>query len=301
MQHASRPLGEPPLLVTPTTVHGATVAARSALEARGVPEHALEAAILLAGTIRRSRAWIAGHGDDPLSSGDQMRYLAAVERRCRREPTAYILGEKQWLDISLEVNRNVLIPRPETELLAQEARSLLAALSHEGTTEAVAVDVGTGSGALAIALARHVPRARVTGVDVSAGALRLARSNARRLDASNAYFVLGSLLEPRLEIPDLVVANLPYVPSAEIDRLEPELAYEPSGALDGGPDGLDLIRALVLQAKQMLTAPSWLLLECGSGQAQAVARMLRASWPDGNIRIARDLAGIERVIVAELV
>ena len=277
------------------------VAARSALLARGVPEHALEAAILLAGTIRCSRAWTAAHGDDPLSDVDHTRYLAAVERRCRREPTAYILGEKHWLDISLEVNRNVLIPRPETELLAEEARSLLAALSREGTVGPVAVDVGTGSGALAIALARHVPRARVTGIDVGEAALRVARSNARRLDVPNARFVLGSLLQPRLDVPDLVVANLPYVPSAEIDTLEPELAYEPAGALDGGPDGLDLIRELVLQAKQLLTAPSWLLLECGSGQAHAVARTLLASWPDAKIEIARDLAGIERVIVAELV
>lgn len=274
--------------------------ARAMLRERGVPEPGLEAAILLAGILRRSRAWLLAHADEPIANVEHTRYLAFVARRCRREPTAYILGEKQWLDITIMVNRNTLIPRPESELLAEEAMAAMLELDGAFERAPAAIDVGTGSGALAIALARRVPLAKVLGVDTSDGALRLARANALRLGAPGVRFERASLLESAAGSPDLVVANLPYVPSGEIEALAPELAYEPRGALDGGADGLDLIRALVRQARGLLRVPSYVLLECGHGQAREVARTLREHWPDALIRVRADLAGIDRVVAARL-
>jgi release factor glutamine methyltransferase len=282
------------------TVGSALTLAKASLRASGVPEAALEAAVLLASSIKQTRAWVITHANTPLTATVLTCFLAMVERRCRREPTAYILGEKQWLDITLRVDRNVLIPRPETELLAEEAvaalRELTRTLEHAPRT----ADVGTGSGALAIAMARFAPKAQIIAVDNSAPALRVARSNAERLGAGAIDFVLGSLLDADISPRDLVVANLPYVPTGDIGKLEPELAYEPTGALDGGLDGLDLIRALLRQTKRSLAPGGRLLLECGTGQSANIAQEVRDCWPDAQIRIRLDYAGIDRIVVAEI-
>ena len=282
------------------TVESALALARASFLAIGVPEAALEASVLLAGSLRQTRAWLITHADSPVTATAFACFLAMVERRCRREPSAYILGEKHWLDITLCVDRNVLIPRPETELLAEEAIAALRELT--GTLERAprAVDVGTGSGALAIAMSRATLAAQIIAVDNSAGALRVARSNAERLNAGAIEFVLGSLLDADISPRDLVLANLPYVPTGDIGKLEPELAYEPTGALDGGLDGLDLIRALLLQAKRSLAPGGRLLLECGAGQSPNIAHQARDFWPDAQIRVRLDYAGIDRIVVAEI-
>ncbi len=281
------------------TVGVVLATARASLAAREIPEPALEASVLLASLLGRSRAWLVAHADAGVSKPGSACFLAMVERRCRREPTAYILGQKQWLDITLEVNRSVLIPRPETELLAEEAIAALSDLQRSLARPAIAVDVGTGSGALAIAMARAVPGARVLAIDNSAGALRVARTNARRLGALTVQFLLGNFLAPVTIKPDIVVANMPYVPTCEVDTLEPELTYEPVRALDGGPDGLDLIRELLHQAKHSLAAHGRLMFEGGAGQSHAIALALRGHWPDAQIRIRQDYAGFDRIVVAK--
>ena len=282
------------------TVASVLALAKASLLTSGVPEAALEASVLLAGCLKQSRSWVITHAEMPLAASDIGCFLAMVERRRRREPSAYILGEKQWLDITLRVDRNVLIPRPETELLAEEAIAALRELTRTLEHAPRAVDVGTGSGALAIAMARSTPEAQIIAVDNSAGALRVARSNAERLNSGAIEFVLGSLLDADISPRDLVVANLPYVPTSEIGKLEPELAYEPTGALDGGLDGLDLIRALLLQAKRSLAPGGRLLLECGAGQSPNIAHQARDFWPDAQIRVRLDYAGIDRIVVAEI-
>jgi release factor glutamine methyltransferase len=282
-----------------TSVDRAHATAKESLERRGVPEPSLEASVLLAAVVDRPRPWLIAHSDSAISAVACTRYFALVERRCRREPTAYLVGAKGWLDITLLVNRNVLIPRPETELLAEEAQAALHQLEAASTRVPVAVDVGTGSGALAIAMARSSPRARVVGIDSSDAALRVARANAEQL-GTRVQLERGNLLEQLPVVPDLVVANLPYIPTGAIDGLEPEIAYEPLSALDGGPDGMDVIRALVRQAKERLQPPSAIMLECGQHQARTVAMTLREHWPDAQIRIKPDLAGIDRIVVAQI-
>jgi release factor glutamine methyltransferase len=217
--------------------------ARLRLESHGVAESGLEAAVLLAHVLGRSRTWLLAHPEQQVDPADHYRFLAYCERRCRREPSAYIVGLKHWLDLEISVNRNVLIPRPETELLAAEAIAV-AGMIAKSVARPVVVDAGTGSGALAIAVARGCPSAAVYGVDTSAGALRMAKANAEHYQQHAICFMHGDLLSPLSGPPDFVVANLPYIPTAEIETLEPELAYEPRAALDGGPDGLDVIRSL---------------------------------------------------------
>jgi release factor glutamine methyltransferase len=285
----------------PQTVGTASLAARSALAAHSVPEPSLEASVLLGHVLDRPRAWLLAHPDCTLSRADSTRFQALVERRCRREPSAYITGEKHWLDLVLNVNRNVLIPRPETELLAAEAIACTAELAAAKRAPVVVADIGTGRGALAIAVARSCPDARVYATDVSHGALRLARANAARWHVAGIRFLRGNLLQALPEPPDIVVANLPYVPSGELAGLEPELAFEPVGALDGGPVGLHVVRALLAQARGLLCQGAALLLECGAGQAGAISSAIATNWPGSRVRVSRDYAGIERVVIAMVV
>jgi release factor glutamine methyltransferase len=201
-----------------------------------------------------------------------------VRRRARREPVAYILGRKGFRRLELEVDPRVLIPRPETEHVVEAALTL--------PRGARVVDVGTGSGAIALALADERPDLRVAATESSAGALAVARANAARLGL-DVELLAGDLLEPVSGPVDAVVSNPPYVPTGE--RLAPELAYEPAEALYAGPDGLEVYRRL---APALRDVP-FVALEVGIGQAAAVAALLEGH----EIEVVPDLAGIERVVV----
>ena len=212
------------------------------------------------------------------------RFGEMVRRRLRREPVAYILGRKGFRKIELAVDRRVLIPRPETELLVELALEL---------RPASVLDVGTGSGAIALAIADELPGCEVTATDTSAGALEVARANAERLGlVDRVRFLEGSV--PEGESFELTVANLPYVAEADWPSLQPEVTqWEPREALLAGPDGLDAIRALIPRVQR-----GTLALEVGEGQAEDVAELLRdAGFTE--IQTRRDLAGIERVVVGE--
>ena len=209
------------------------------------------------------------------------RFGEMVRRRLRREPVAYILGRRGFRNIELAVDRRVLIPRPETEMLVELALEL---------RPATVLDVGTGSGAIALALADELPVCEVTATDTSAGALVLARANAKRLGLSERVrFVEGSV--PEGVGFDLTLANLPYIAEPDWPSLQPEVTrWEPREALLAGHDGLDAIRAVVLQAPQ-----GTLALEVGEGQAEPVGELLREAG-FGSIQARCDLAGIERVV-----
>jgi release factor glutamine methyltransferase len=207
---------------------------------------------------------------------------AMMRRRLRREPVAYILGRKGFRHIELAVDRRALIPRPETELLVEVALE---------RAPATLLDVGTGSGAVALAIAAELPDCAVTATDLSAGALELARENAARLGlAQRVRLIRGSI--PEGEDFDLTVANLPYVASGEFSSLAPEIReWEPQEALVAGPDGLDVIRDLVPRIASPAAA-----LEVGAGQAEDVGAILHAAG-FGHVDKRRDLAGIERAVV----
>ncbi len=274
--------------VAPTTTAGsvrdAIGAAADALGAAGVASPRLDAEVLLVEATGRDRAQLAADPDAAVGADVGRRFGEMVRRRLRREPVAYILGRKGFRKIELAVDRRVLIPRPETELLVELALEL-----RPGSV----LDVGTGSGAIALAIAEEMPECEVIATDTSAAALEVARANAERLGLGGRLRLQeGSV--PRGMTFELTLANLPYVADADWASLQPEITrWEPREALLGGPDGLDVIRALIPRVRQ-----GRLALEVGEGQAEDVAELLRGAG-FAEIRTRRDLAGIERVVVGE--
>jgi len=258
-----------------TTVRDALDSARIPLTASGCETPRLDAEVLLAAAMGVDRAALIA---DPGRGVEPEPFREYVRRRTQREPVAYILGSKGFRRLELEVDRRVLVPRPETEHVVEAALTLPAG--------ARVVDVGTGSGAIALALADERPDLRVVATESSAAALAVARANAARLGL-DVEFVEGDLLEPISGPIDAVVSNPPYVRDGE--RLPAELAYEPREALYGGPDGLDVYRRL---APALADVP-FVALEVGAGQAADVAALL----PGHTIEIVPDLAGIDRVVV----
>jgi release factor glutamine methyltransferase len=275
------------------------------LASSGAHSPRLDAEVLLAHVLSVSRAWLLAHWPDPLSEGSARRYRELIVRRSRGEPVAYLVGERAFYDLDLSVDRRVLIPRPETEMLVDEALRWCREAGHSCRRIA---DIGTGSGALAVALARHFPHARVGAVDRSIGALAVAGRNAARYGvAGRVMRVCGDLLAPLAGPLDLIVANLPYVPTERLSGLDVGVRdYEPREALDGGPDGLDVIRRLWPQAAERLAAPGLLLVEIDDGQGAAAACAARAALADAAnerhsfaISVHRDHAGLERMVRVE--
>jgi release factor glutamine methyltransferase len=257
-----------------------------AISAAGSDTPRLDAELLLAGALGVDRAALVMDPAREVAGPAARAFRDLVRRRSAgREPVAYLLGTKGFRDLELEVDRRVLVPRPETELLVEVALDLPAATR--------VLDVGTGSGAVALALKHERPDLDVTGSDVSEDALEVARSNARRLGLA-VSFTRADLLEGAPEA-DAIVSNPPYVADAERALLAPEITrHEPECALFAGADGLDVVRRLAAQAGA--SSASFVALEVGSGQAPAVAALLRdAGFPATEAR--RDLAGIERVVI----
>ncbi len=266
-------------------------AARQLAEALDLPprEARLEAQILFAHALGVNRAWLIGHDRDSLTPDQESTVEALLMRRLAGEPVAYLLGEREFYGRPFQVTPDVLIPRPDTELLVELA---LQRLPQDAALNVL--DVGVGSGAVAISLALERPRCRVTGVDLSAGALRVAEANAEALHAaveflaSDVYVALGAR---RFH---LIASNPPYIATADPHLERGDLRFEPPQALASGCDGLDLIRRLVSEAPTHLEAGGWLLLEHGWDQAAAV-RALLCQRGFGAVFSATDLAGHERV------
>lgn len=263
----------------------------------GLDSPRLDAELLLAHCLGVERVRLYMDHEKPLLPEELGRYRELVRRRLRREPVAYITGTREFWSLPLVVSDRVLVPRPETETLVEQALRIVGEL---GLDAPLIVDVGTGSGAIALALASELPRARVLALDVDPAALEVAAENARRLELELTP-LRGDLLDalpPDTGPLDLVVANLPYVASAELDGLQPEVArWEPRRALDGGPDGLDPLRRLVPQAAARLGGGRALVLEVGAVQAP-VATRLCAEHGFEAARVVQDLAGLDRVVCA---
>ena len=219
-----------------------------------------------------------------------------VERRLKREPLAYILGHWEFYGINLLVTPAVLIPRPETETLVEHA--LFLALMGMETPQLVIADAGTGSGAIAISMAIHLPAARIHALDASDGALDVASYNVRAHNvADRVKLGKGDLLEPLTDPVDLIVANLPYIPSKRIATLQPEIQWEPREALDGGPDGLDPIRRLLSQAPGKLKDQGIILLELDPEQVPVVEELVQRCLPEATTSVEQDLARLDRILV----
>jgi release factor glutamine methyltransferase len=250
-----------------------------------------DAELLLLRAVGRDRTWLLAHGDAELTTGQRAQFDAWIARRARQEPIQYILGETEFYGLTMRVTPDVLIPRPETEHLVE------AALSKVSRNAAVRIcDVGTGSGAIAVALAHALPQAEGTAVDCSAAALAMARQNAEFHGiADRMRFVESDLLSAVAdERFDVVVSNPPYV--AENEYLEPQVRdWEPHTALFAGPTGLEVYERLIPEAWQVLVPRGWLFLEIGHGQQAALADLLR-QWHE--VSFVKDLQGIPRVAIA---
>jgi release factor glutamine methyltransferase len=266
---------------TAGSVRDAVGGAVDALAAVGVEDPRLDAELLLGEAMGCGRAALAADPDAGVPADVGRRFGEMVRRRLRREPVAYILGRKGFRHIELEVDRRVLIPRPETELLVELALEV-----RPGRV----LDVGTGSGAIALAVADELPECRVVATDTSTDALKVACANSERLGLKERVrFIERSV--PEGEDFDLTLANLPYIAEGDWSSLQPEVTrWEPREALLAGPDGLDAIRAVAPQVRAGMLA-----LEVGEGQADAVASLLGKAGFDA-IQTRPDLAGIERVV-----
>lgn len=252
------------------------------------PRH--EAEILLGATLGQTRSWLMAHPERQVLDCDATdRYEAAIVRRARGEPIAYILGEKEFWSLPLAVEPSVLIPRPETELLVERA---LVHLPHDARVSVL--DLAAGSGAIALAVALERPGCRVVGTDILPAAVALARRNAARLGLGRVEFLAGCWFEPVAgEIFDLIVSNPPYIADGD-PRVEPAVRrFEPHAALFSGPTGLEALREISAAAPRHIRPGGWLVLEHGDRQG-ADARALLSAAGFGTVATFRDLAGRDR-------
>ena len=266
------------------------------LEASHIPDARLEAEVMLMNVMRMQRHDLFSQQETELTSQQEQALAQIMERRLLREPLAYILQYKEFYGVNLLVNPNVLIPRPETECLVEHA--LFMALMGMETPELAIADVGTGTGAIAINLALHLPAARIFAVDCEDDVLDVAAYNIRAHNVADRVSLgKGDLLEPVPEPVDLILSNLPYIPTERLPNLQPEVRQEPQLALDGGPDGLDLIRRLLQQAPAKLKEHGIILLELDPEQVPAVDAIAKEQFPGAELSVEKDLAQRDRIFV----
>lgn len=262
------------------------------------PERARRDAELLAlQLIHRDKAFMIAHPEAKLSAEGAVRYYALIERRLSGEPIQYIIGETEFFGLNFHVNRDVLIPRPETEHLVEKVLALA-----KGFDKPRIVDVGTGSGAIAVALAHEIPSTQMAATDISEPALAVARGNAKQnCVADRIRFLQGDLLSPvASERFDFVVSNPPYVSENDRATLAVEVReHEPSSALFAGTNGLDIYRRLIPGARAVIVAGGFLAVEVGCGQAAAVAGLFKDAG-FAQIEFVADLQGIDRVVVGQM-
>jgi release factor glutamine methyltransferase len=260
----------------------------------GLPTARRDAELLLLHTLHRDRAWLIAHPETEMPPAQLAQFETLLARRARHEPIQYITGQQEFFGLTLRVTPDVLIPRPETEHLVEAA---LARIPPDQITDQPTriLDVGTGSGAIAIAIAAHRPHAAVTAVDLSPAALAVARVSAATHHVAIRFIESDLLAALPNENFDLIVSNPPYVPTS--DQLEPQVRdFEPHAALFAGESGLDIYRRLIPQAHHALAPNGWLLMEIGHGQQPSLTQLL-AGWR--NLTLLPDLQGIPRVVIAQ--
>ncbi len=265
--------------------------ARRVLATDNIEDASLEAELLLRDTLRIDRVQLYSELDHELFPEENKAFWSRIERRLNHEPTAYIIGHREFYGFDFHVDLSVLIPRPESELLVEKALKLV----QEHTLSTIA-EIGTGCGAIAISLALNLPQAKIYATDVSTSALKVALSNCQRHQVSDRVCLLeGDMLKPLPEPVDLIVANLPYVKEPELPLVN-TAGFEPQLALNGGSDGLVKIRQLCSQISDKLRPGGNLLLEIGQGQGRAVIAFLRSLFPTAQVELTPDLNSIDRIV-----
>ena len=283
-------------LMPATTVGRAVNAATQRLEEAGVSTARLDAQVILAHVLGVGRSWLFAHYEYALDPEQADQYTELIARRVRHEPVAYLIGRKEFYGLELHVDRRVLIPRPETEMLVD---AVLEVTSAAGQSPVVVADVGTGSGAIALAVAANAENARVYALDLSTDALAVARTNVARLDRRWQVTLLqGNLLEPLPECAHVIVANLPYVTSADYRTLDLDVrGYEPQLALEAGAQGLDAITGLLRQVPAHLQPDGVVILEIGYDQGEAVLNLITKILPQArHLDLHQDYQGHDRMV-----
>jgi release factor glutamine methyltransferase len=278
------------------TIKSALTEGAGSLKTAGVDDPRNQANLLLMYVLDRDRTFLLTHHEENLPAKQFEQYLALVTRRAEGYPLQYLTGRQEFFQLEFEVTPDVLIPRPETELIVEVGIEIL-----RDKAAPFFADVGAGSGAIAISLLRELPRARALAVDISPGALAVTKRNAERHAVTDRLQLvesdLFSTIDPRAAF-DLIVSNPPYVPANDLNGLQREVRHEPPGALDGGPDGLAVIRRLLKDAPDFLTANGYLVFEIGFDQPEAVKELIdHAAWE--MIELRKDLQGIPRTVVLQ--
>jgi len=273
------------------TIKQALSHARSILVANNTEDAPLESELLLGHVLKISRVKLYLELDQELSPQQDQEFWNLIKCRLNGEPTAYITRHREFYGLDFYVDTNVLIPRPESELLVEKTLELA-----QNCPVSTIAEVGTGCGAIAISLAQSLPQAKIYATDISAAALKVALFNCQKHGLVNRIcLLLGNMLDPLPEPVDLIVANLPYVMESELSQIN-TLNFEPSLALNGGSDGLEKIRQLCTQISDKLRSRGRLLLEIGQGQRRTVTTLLRHLFPAAEIEVSLDLSGIDRVV-----
>ena len=266
------------------------------LDASGISEPRLDAGVLMTHVIERDRAFIITHTDDPITEQQLKQFEEFVSRRAQGEPLQYITGHQEFFKLDFEVTPDVLIPRPETELIVEAVLDLF-----QTDTQFTFSDVGTGSGCLAISILNEFPQARGIAIDTSEHALQVAQLNAERHHLANRLRLVQSDLFAAMYVNDtfdLIVSNPPYVSDAEMDWLQREVQREPRTALVAGPDGLSVIRRLLADAPNHLNQDGYLIFEFGINQERAILELVdRGIWK--LIEVRNDLQQIPRTMVLQ--
>ena len=263
----------------------------------GSPDAQLEAEVLIRHVLRIDRATFFRDLEQPVTDCDWERLDDLVNRRLNREPLNYITGLREFYGLDFEVSDSVLIPRQETELLVDTVISLA---RSRPKCEMKICDIGTGSGAIAVSVAVNLPSAEVMAIDISQRALDIADSNRRMHGVYNRVSLRrGNLLEPVDWKPEIIVSNPPYIRRSDLSLLQPEIQYEPSVALDGGPDGLEVIRGLLRQSSDKVSSTGAILFEIDSSQKDSARMLSREYFPNSEISILDDLSGNSRAILIE--
>ncbi|MFW6256557.1 MAG: peptide chain release factor N(5)-glutamine methyltransferase [Bacillota bacterium] len=267
------------------------------LNKHSVPQPRLDAEVLLADLLDMERIKLYVNYDYPLKPEELDKYRERISMRGKRIPVAYITGFKEFMSLELKVNQEVLLPRPETELLVEE---IIDYCKENNLEQPNIVDVGTGSGAIMVSLGYYLEGARVLGIDISKAAVQTARENIEQYDLGERLKVIqGDLLEPLLKMGkdnvDIVVSNPPYISKEEMEELQPEVKAEPRLALEGGTGGLEIYRQLIPQSRKVLQDEGLLILEFGQNQAQSLENMF-SGWEQ--VKVKKDYAGHKRIISA---
>jgi len=271
--------------------------ATQTLRRAGIADASVEAELLLGHILGMSKTQLYTEPERVLTSAETKHLRRLVRRRLNHEPAAYILGHCEFYGIDLYIDCHTFIPRPETELLVEQAVELAYRISQPGKRIAIA-DVGTGCGAIAISLALALPKAKIYATDISVPALQVAEMNCRRHSVSSQVELLqGNLLEPLSQPVDMIVTNLPYIKDCEFEDLSPEIRnFEPTTALAGGEEGLGKIQQVLEQMPGKLNYGGCFLLEIGKGQGREVTSLIKSYFPQASIELISDLGGIERVV-----